>query len=203
MEGDPVRLITATAVCLVLLTTAACSSDPQPAAPPTPTDSVSATSAAPEDAPETATETASPSTDALPELPDEAKKQTEAGAEAFVKYYFRTFNELGQVPKTGVLDEYAAPGCSACDSFALTIATLEADDRQAAGPFAETRVDRVTVAEEKAGLDVFLSQLGPEILDARGDVVEEGARQAETTLLVELIWLDDRWAIAGITPQAR
>jgi hypothetical protein len=201
MEGDPVRLITATAVCLALLTTAACSSDPQPAAPPTPTDSVSATSAAPPEdtAPETATETASPSTDALPELPDEAKEQTEAGAEAFVEFYFATLNELAEDPHENVLTAWDAPDCDTCSVFSGTIDELASLDRRAAGPFVEVEVTRTTVVDETAGADVLLSQLGPDIVDPQGTVVEEGADAREGMLLLQLSWRNGGWALSGIS----
>jgi hypothetical protein len=203
MEGDPVRLITATAVCLALLTTAACSSDPQPAAPPTPTDSVSATSAAPPEdtAPETATETASPSTDALPELPDEAKEQTEAGAEAFVKFYFDMLNILVQDPKPGVLGGLASPNCQTCGAFAENIDTLESAGERMAGPLASVELTETNLNDEVAWVNVRLEQLGPAIVDQDGNVAVAEIEPQRGTILVQVTYAGDSWVLSDIARQ--
>ena len=104
------RFTAATVLCLALLSTAACGSDAEPSAPPSPADSVGATSAAPTE--DITTATASPPEDAssAPEMPDEAREQTEAGAAAFVEYYFDTLNALAQDPRAGMLYWLSEPG---------------------------------------------------------------------------------------------
>jgi hypothetical protein len=199
-----VRFTAATVLCLALLSTASCGSDAEPSAPPTPADSVGATSAAPREdtATETATHSATEDATGAPELPDEAREQTEAGAEAFVEHYFETLNALGEEPKSSVLSAYEAPSCSACSVFSGTIEDLSEQGRSASGPFVEAQVTRMTVVEDTAGADVELRQLGPDIMNSEGDTVEEGAGEVDGSLLMELVWFDNAWMIAEISAQA-
>ncbi|MCE0485274.1 DUF6318 family protein [Ornithinimicrobium sediminis] len=198
------RLITATAVGLALLTTTACSSAPQPAAPPTPTDSVSATSAAPPEdtAPETATETASPPTDALPELPDEAKEQTEAGAEAFVLHYVEIINFTGMSPQEGLLEELATDTCSSCGNYEDTV-VYSAQDGQAL----RARMWRVSDSNAlllEAGASAIvrasIDQAAQPVYDGSGDVVSE-LNAESASLAFSLVW-DQGWLIDEIQVEA-
>ena len=123
---------TASLLIVVGLSLSACSDDPEPADVPTPTDSlttdaesetgpetqsptsddVSATSEpATNSPPDDETTTTSPPDDeattsqaaGIPELPDEATEDSEAGAEAFALHYMELINATGLEPETGVL----------------------------------------------------------------------------------------------------
>lgn len=131
-----------------LAVVAACSGDTEPADPPTPTDSLTTVTASPPDTDtDTATETApssttesptespsesstEPSTEppttseagGVPTMPEEAKEDTEAGAEAFALHYIDLINYTGMNPETGVLEPLAADGCKSCENHEASVA---------------------------------------------------------------------------------
>ena len=120
-----------------LLVLAGCTGTTEPAQPPTQEDALTTATVAPvatsdevevtTDAPVTGDETeetAEPEAAGPPEMPDEAKEQTEAGAAAFALHYLEMVNYTGQHPEPGVLDPLAADSCKTCENYEANLASL-------------------------------------------------------------------------------
>lgn len=95
-----------------LLGSTACSDNPAP--PPLEPDPSASTPIEP---------TGSP--DAAPTLPPEARENTPAGAEAFVRYWVETLNYAGATGDVGPLRDASAPECAACEGIADGIERVE------------------------------------------------------------------------------
>ncbi len=103
----------ATGVGTMLIAIAGCTGDGSNAAPPEPTATTTPTPSA--------SQSPSP-TVAPPEMPAKAKANTDAGAEAFVRYYVKLVNHAAA---TGDVTEMrrVAPHCDDCNRVADLIAT--------------------------------------------------------------------------------
>lgn len=96
-----------------LLGSTACSDNPAP--PPLEPDPSASTPIEPTD-----------SSDAAPTLPPEARANTPAGAEAFVRYWVETLNYAGATGDVGPLRDASAPECAACSGVADRIVDVTA-----------------------------------------------------------------------------
>lgn len=93
-------------IASLTLALAGCGPDPLPG--PTPSASTS---------PATSSPSPSPTGPVAPELPAAAKANTEAGAEAFVRYWFEAVTYAMQTGDTGPLEAASTPGCVACNDL--------------------------------------------------------------------------------------
>lgn len=106
----------AVALSIGALTLSGCSDDPEPSATPTPTASATSSVSASPSSSASASPTASPSTSAsAATVPAAARARTEAGAIAFLNFYFAEFNRALRDPKNAPdLFAYADKDCISC-----------------------------------------------------------------------------------------
>lgn len=207
-------------VTLVSVTfAAACSGDTEPSDPPIPTDALTTETASPTDTvtttaavtqtatssnepatespSESTTESATPETDAMPTMPDEAKEDTEAGAEAFALHYIDLINATGVRPKPGVLEPLATDTCASCDNFEAAVRRLiESNQRYSSPPIQVDDAVAVTVGDG-ARATVMLEQLPTQVLEGE-NVIEETEGGERLTFVFSLALQDSRWLVEEI-----
>lgn len=196
-------------VLLGVLALAGCGGDDEPAAMPTPEDSLSTKAAPPpedtqqtSDAPDDeATTTSAPPDDEKETLaPPSADidEDSEAGAEAFARHYIDLINQTGMEPEEGVLEPLSGPNCETCANFAVAVIGLAEEGHRYSGPvFEVTRVDPLVFPDE-AAVTVEAKQLAVDVLDVDGTVVTS-EEASHGTMRFDLSRTDgDRWVVDGI-----
>ncbi|MFW3169908.1 DUF6318 family protein [Geodermatophilus sp. CPCC 206100] len=154
---------------------------------------------------------ASPSTDAgLPPLgpadlpmPDEARTQDAAGAEAFVRYYIDLINRTSTVMDAAPLREFS-DGCRDCDRIAIAVEQDAAAGYQyAGGSLNITAVGSPLMKEGAAELALRADQAPLVVKDASGAPIEdlETPEYLELSGGVALAWDSNResWTMTTLT----
>ena len=153
---------------------------------------------------------ASPTEDALPPLgpedlpmPDEARTQDAAGAEAFVRYYIELINRTSTVMDAQPLRDLS-DGCRDCDRIASnTEDDAAAGYRYAGGELLVRAAGSATVANAEAQMAFTLDQQPLRVLDAEGSVDDELSSDAFTGLNGGAIarWDEERrtWLMTTLT----
>nr|WP_306239254.1 DUF6318 family protein [Ornithinimicrobium cryptoxanthini] len=172
----------------------------------TTTDPAPTTAAPPDDVEETSSSPAGDATETTeasgpPQMPDEAKEDSESGAEAFALHYVDLINYTSRHPEVGLLEPLGADGCKSCvnheDSVAYsqqhqeTLAKdlfLVAESISLHNPSASTATVRVAV-----------EQIGQDVTDGAGDVVDR-IESRTATMVFTLTWTD-AWQVDEIQVQ--
>jgi cytoskeletal protein RodZ len=218
---------TASLLLVVGLSLSACNSEPEPADVPTPTDSLT-TDTESETGPETTsptsdemsttsepatnsppddeTTTTSPPDDeattsqaaGIPELPDEATEDSEAGAEAFALHYIDLINATGIEPQTGVLEPLATDNCASCDNYEANVEFLASENLRNDGPAARVTETNSTFLGQTTRVEVTVDQLEVDVIDERGEI-ESGYEEVQGVLLVFRLAYRDEWLVEEIT----
>lgn len=209
-----IRLTAATSVAIILLS--ACSQDPEPSPPPTPVDSLSSSASTPppEADTEAETQTQAPATTEAPppddsqtttaaasgppELPPEATEQTEAGAEAFVAYYFNRYNYGMVTPARNALSETAADGCQACAAFQESLVLLETGNLRSDGPVAELVSTDASIEGANVSVETEFIQTNPAVLTAAGDIHQPSREPYRVDFVFRLEWTEAGWRVTEI-----
>lgn len=178
----------AVGVALVLVT-AGCESDP----PPTPTPTPKATSASPPPSPSASTPSPSPTDNPIPTA---ARENSEAGAKAFVEYFFTQFNASWTEPRPGLVEAISDPECRFCKKAEDTAGYLEKE-----GQRYRTDPARLLSSEIFGGapdgeqfVAVDVEQQRSEILDSSGKAIHTDPKREES-FYVTLRWRADRWTM--------
>lgn len=181
--------LAASLVALALL--AGCSDDdPSPGDP-------SATST-PTGTPETPT-TSATAKPTEPALPDAATKATEAGARAFITYYWDLVNYAQATGDVKALKRVSGPNCRRCMAGIEGIDDLygegghltNADYRATVLSLKEVNVDSGDAYAFESRTDV--SNAAHVSVDANGN--EEKFEASTLTYLLYLLWIDDHWRL--------
>ncbi|MGB3185109.1 MAG: DUF6318 family protein [Ornithinimicrobium sp.] len=185
------RVLSVVVLSLALGGLAGCSEE-KASPPPTPEDSVGATSdedtATASSGPDDASSTSAPVADpGIPQLPPEAMEDSEAGAEAFAQFYMDLANYIGENPQSGILERYSNEGCSTCDVFEAQAEEFEANGNYYTGPAGI--VQQVSALSNGAGYvaDLDISVPAYRVLSSSGDVVETQEAGAEIRLEFDLV----------------
>lgn len=206
---------TAAAACLAVALAAGCTDDSEPSPPPEPVDSLTDdTSEEPPPDTDTETETddqtettSEPPPDDVqetteaagaPELPPEASEQTEAGADAFVRYYVRVLNYGAMSADDSLLTDLGLPECSTCASFEQMLSSLASEQTTSDGPVLEVARSSAELTATGAGIDTTLTQLNPAAINSQGAIVSESRAPQEARFLFELEWMETEWVITSI-----
>lgn len=169
---------------------AGCDSSPDDPVTPTPSPSVSSSSPSPSASP-------SPSvTESGPQIPAAAREKTDAGAEAFVKYFFDQFNVAWTKPEPGLIKSLSDPECQFCakgEAAALDLATH--DEKYAGQPVTIEKAEVFGGApENQQFVQVRHVQNAVDIVDAKGAVVASDPKQ-KSTFFVTLRWSGGSWRL--------
>lgn len=164
------------------------SSAEDPVGTPTPSPSVSSSSASPSASP-------SPSPTATgPEVPAAAREKTDAGAEAFVRYFYTRINEAWTKPDSTALVDLSASTCQFCMKMTDRARALEkAKQRYASDPVTVGDLRKVPNAPEgSVFFDMELTQNQVDIVDVNGAVVDADDRK-QGYFDVGVRWQEARW----------
>ena len=172
-----------------------------PAASPTASASANMTAASPPVSakPSPPSPSVSPSASPSYEVPAAARVQSEAGAVAFVKFYFDQMNKAWMGPDTNLLLPLSDPGCKSCANLQDEAATLRKDGERLDRP--AVTVLAVDVRPDAPPGQVFLvarlRQNDAQRVDRQG-VVKAAMEASEGTRQVAVIWKEDRWLLYGM-----
>lgn len=138
------------------------------------------------------------SADSTEAVPDDAKKHNDAGAVAFVKYYFEQVNEGFETGEYADLVKLSDAGCIICRSTVGDIAFAYSQGKIEGG---KVKVSDVKAANTKGDLTSVSLKYETEKyteVDADGDsLFSVGSR--DLAFVVQLKWVDDHWVMAQIT----
>ena len=138
-----------------------------------------------------------------PEIPAAAREQTEAGAEAFVRFFFDQVNTAWTEPRAGLIKSFSDPKCEFCSKTEATAARLVSDrQRYSSNPVEVTAIDQFVGAPSgQEYLAVTLVQRRVDVLDADGSVVSTDQRK-NLDRYVAVIWTDGEWRLLGVEKAA-
>ncbi len=169
------------------------SSAEDPVETPTPSPSVSSSSASPSTSP-------SPSPTASgPDVPAAAREKTDAGAEAFVEYFFDQFNVAWTKPEAGLISNLSTEDCKFC-ATTETQAKWLVDNKQRYDKLPVTLLDMEAIAGAPEGqiyLTGTLRQNETNIVDESGAVTRTDAKKS-LPRNIGLKWQGDRWLMFAV-----
>lgn len=167
-----------------------------------PTTSTSSTSSAPSSSSTTSTSpspsSSSPTTPAYvpvkPTFPAAAKKQTDAGAVAFVEYYLDALDYAWSAPDDKILVGLSTSDCKFCNNVQKTAKKSLIDAVRSSGKVLEA--GEISIISKPVGIwligcDVKLNQI--DYIDASGSVVNQQA-PAKLFWAAKVVW-HDGWRI--------
>lgn len=152
----------------------------------------------------------SPTEDELPPLgpedlpmPDEARTQDAAGAEAFVRYYIDLINRTSDVMDAQPIRDLSDPACEDCDRIATNADEASAAGRKYEGGEITVReVGEPLLRNDNAELAIRIDQAKFTVLDASGEPTSGGSEAFSDVLGgVTLTWDKTRqtWVMTGMT----
>ena len=205
------RPATVVAACVSLALLSGCEGSPKPSPPPASQDALTTTTATPtplgdeveattEAAPttEAAATTETPTDAGPPEMPAEAREQTEAGAEAFVLHYMDLVNYTGIHPTTGLLEPLAEDSCGTCGQFAATVVDLHSNEHKNDGDIGQVIDSLAMRTEQTAVVNVTANQRETRVLDATGNIIQTYPEENGLQMEFNLTWHNDGWKIDAI-----
>ncbi len=181
----PVRALAVASVAAGLLLAAGCTgmSDPSPS-----TTSIGASS----------TSSPSPTPPATPSVPAAARAHTEAGAEAFVRFYIDQLNLAWTRPSDAVLPPLSHPDCVSCKNMQSTAEDLAAHSQH----YRSNPVAVVTAASFPGApsgqqfVRLLLDQQEVDVVDESGKVMLTD-QSKKLTRTVVVIWEGGAWLLYG------
>lgn len=130
-----------------------------------------------------------------PAYPAAAKKQSRAGAEAFIRYYFAAVNYSWMKPDALILRDLGEETCKSCKSLSVTAEELVAkNEKYISLPLRVTGIEYALGDDVNMRFVVDIQQLRSERVSAAGDVVGVD-RQKSLKRIVGVEWGVDRWRI--------
>lgn len=187
-----------TATALLLAATfalSACSDDERDSPEPSPTPS--STSASP-----TATPSAKPTE---PVLPEAAKEATEAGARAFITYYWDLINYAQVTGDVKALKKASGPNCGGCRGGIDAVRRLYRDGGSATGGTYEVEIGDVREIKPAdktlTGIEARYEVRNSKQTITRGNGSSETSKPGTTAYLSYLIWLDGAWRTDVLEPR--
>lgn len=150
---------------------------------------------APPVAAETAISTPSPS----PTMPAAARTTSNAGAIAFVRYWFSVYNHATWTLTSAELTPISDSSCVFCNRAKQTVESLRAGDRRVEG-------GRLTVANVKLirggtsgmRLDCAYDQEASSILDEGGTKLSTEKAKKSAKMLVAVTWTGKQWTMLDV-----
>jgi len=134
-----------------------------------------------------------------PEIPAAAREQTEAGAEAFVRFFFDQLNTAWTEPRAGLIESLSDPACKFCSLSENDAAYLVAEKQRYERVPAEVLEVEAFVGAPAGQqyLAAKIDQKNVRILDQAGEVV--GTDQHKVIdRNVALVWSVDRWLMLEV-----
>ena len=139
------------------------------------------------------TTTSTTTTTATVQIPEAARAHTEAGAEAFVKFFMDQVSEAWTRPATGLILPLGEAGCLSCQSFEDTAAGLvKRSERYAKRPSTTVSAQAVPGGGPRQLVHLVLQQHRVDVVDVSGKTVLTDSRK-RFSVDAELNWGKGRW----------
>ena len=145
------------------------------------------------------TTTSTTTTTATVQIPEAARAHTEAGAEAFVKFYMETANRAWVEPNATLLPPWSDSGCLSCKEIQKTAVALVRDGQHyESSPVTVTRVAAFDGAPKgQQYVRLFMTQHRVNVVDTAGKVVLTDPKQS-LARTAGVIWKETSWRMYGI-----
>jgi hypothetical protein len=182
----------------VVVSASGCESAPDP--PATASSSASAGPASPSASPSAS---ATPSTSETSSIPAAAREKTPQGAEAFVQYFFSTYNDAWTLVRPGAIAALSHPECEFCRKAEDTTRTLASrGDRYNKPPVTVRKTQALSGAPEpQSYVYVDLVQNKSSVVAADGSTVHNDAKKAIPSNVV-LTWTVEGWRVLAVEATA-
>ena len=146
--------------------------------------------------------TASPTGTAMPlptDLPAAAREHSAAGAEAFVRFFYRQMNRAWTQPAAGLIPPLCLSSSKSCAAIERTAQQLVRDQHRYVGePLTIFLVVPLGAGSPSSiAVDVQGRQERRDVVNAQGTVVLTD-QQKPAHSEVQLVWLSDGWRVATI-----
>lgn len=138
------------------------------------------------------------------EIPAAATERTEAGAEAFVEYYFGTLvNETYSSGDVEALVQYSHPQCITCRATVGDIATAFSRGQIEGGQVSVRGTEATEATEDLTNVELTYTRTRYVEVDADGDNVFSSPANTGRDLLVQVQYSEgmDSWRVREIVPQ--
>lgn len=135
----------------------------------------------------------------MPVLPDVAKTPTEAGMEAFTRYWFAVLDYAYQTGNTGPLKAISRPDCSFCAGLVEAIESAWADGRWVSGGRIQTPA--VTAASAESGhwhATVQVIQAPLNVHKPDGELFQEPTKATNVGSVAVASLGSDGWTLIGL-----
>lgn len=107
-----------------------------------------------------------------PGVPEAARQHTDAGAKAFVDYFFERSNELFRDPRKGNTEALALASCRPCSDNSVGLKAMAAKKRHYDRDQVQYRITRVlNVGPNSTNVFADLKQNPARLIDASGNVI--------------------------------
>lgn len=130
----------------------------------------------------------------LARIPAAARPETQAGAEAFVKFYFEQVNVAFKNASSHGLEDLTSSDCELCSGMAEGVTSMAAKDRHYGGDLAEvTYLRAIEFTPTARRVLVEADQQQVSVMDKAGQVVD--TTSAANLGFVATLEFDGRWVI--------
>lgn len=145
------------------------------------------------------TATSSGTAAGAPGVPEAARQHTEAGAQAFAKYYIERVNETALHPKVGVLEPLALDTCKTCDNHEKTVRELVRDKQHFSKPeMSITSTSIVGDSEVATFVELHGHEPKVDIVDDTGQSVQSFPEVKDQGLSFNLKWTPNGWRVVKL-----
>ena len=133
-------------------------------------------------------------------IPPEAQKRSEAGAEAFARFYLHQVSLASRAGSTSILKGLAAPTCSGCAALHQVVADLEANHQHVdidSLQLAASRIHPGSSSSRRPVVNVLAEDRPKRIIGKDGSVVAN-MKGAKFDFQIELFWNLAMWQLASL-----
>lgn len=195
------RVASAAVLASALLLSACTGGDPDPSGTPpasvtaSTTPPTTATTSAPTTSPPV--KTTPPVDPVLAKIPADARKETPAGAEAFVKFYFDQLNRGSKESTPAPVEGLAAKSCETCAAFETSLRDLQTrGNRYSDSSVLVKYASASKFVDDSKLVLVSIEQSSVPILNKRNEIVS--STKAGNIVFTATLTFDSRWSIAAL-----
>jgi hypothetical protein len=139
----------------------------------------------------------------VPVLPEVAKTETKAGAEAFTRYWFEQLNYAYQTGDIRGVQAITSPSCEYCGNITKSLTTNYQDNRWLAGgkitvPAATTTFERSTDGNYEVVIQVLQDTISYH--QATGSEFRAATKPSNTGNVLLVGFHDSAWRVNGLHP---